>query len=39
MMLWIFESSVYTLTFAAVGVTFFDSFVSTRWWLTLAAVL
>jgi len=39
MMLNIFESSIYTMTFAAVGVTFFDSFVSTHWWLTLAAVL
>jgi hypothetical protein len=39
MILRIFESSVYTLTFAAVGVTFFDSFVSAGWWLTLAAVL
>ncbi len=39
MMLNIFESSIYTMTFAAVGVTFFDSFVSTNWLVTLAATL
>ncbi len=39
MMLRIFESSVCTMTFAAVGLTFFECFVSTNWLLTLAAVL
>ena len=39
MILNIFESSVYTMTFAAVGLTFFECFISTNWLLTLAAVL
>ena len=39
MMLRIFESSVYVMTFAAVGVTCFECFVSTNGWLILAATL
>jgi len=39
MILRILESSAYTMTFAAVGLTFFECFISTNWWLTLATTL